>query len=95
MRKYVRTYIHTYIHYIHTYITYIHTTVLLSTIKSNRLIWLKYIYDNLRSQPRQIWKYLVSFMKKSSTSIQLEVDGTHLVEPWEVADAFVEHFQSA
>jgi hypothetical protein len=30
---------------------------------------------------------------KISTSIQLVVDGTHLAKPYEVADAFANHFQ--
>jgi hypothetical protein len=30
----------------------------------------------------------------NSTSIQLEVDGTHLAEPYKVADAFAKYFQS-
>jgi hypothetical protein len=41
----------------------------------------------------QFWKYVASFRIKSSTSIQLVVDGTHLVDPCEVSDAFAKHFQ--
>jgi hypothetical protein len=37
---------------------------------------------------------VASFRKRNSTSIQLEVDGTHLAEPYNVADAFAKHFQS-
>jgi hypothetical protein len=37
---------------------------------------------------------VASHRKKNSTYIQLEVDGTNLVEPTEVADAFAKHFLS-
>jgi hypothetical protein len=46
-------------------------------------------------QPKQFWKYVASFGKSSSTSVQLEGDGTHLFEPHEVGDAYAKHFQSA
>jgi hypothetical protein len=65
-----------------------------ATIKSARLRWLKSIDDNVKSQPKQFWKYVAHYRKRNSTSIQLEVDGTHLAEPYKVADAFAKHFQS-
>jgi hypothetical protein len=34
-----------------------------------------------------------SFRNRSSTAIQCVVDGTHLVEPYEVADPSANHFQ--
>jgi hypothetical protein len=37
---------------------------------------------------------VASFRKISSISIQLEVDGKHLMEPCDVADEFSKHFQS-
>jgi hypothetical protein len=64
-----------------------------ATMKTDRLRWLESIDANLKSQPKQFWKYLAFFRKKSSTSIQLVVDGTRLVDPCEVADAFANHFQ--
>jgi hypothetical protein len=65
-----------------------------ATIKSDRLRWLNSIDDNLKSQPKQFWKYVASDTKRNSTFIQLEVDGTHLAGPYKVADAFAKHFQS-
>jgi hypothetical protein len=56
--------------------------------------WLKSIDDNLKSQPKQFWKYVASFRRRNSTPIQLEVGGAHLAEPYKVADAFAKHFQS-
>jgi hypothetical protein len=55
---------------------------------------LKSIDDKLKSQPKWFFKYLASYRKGNSTSIQLEVDGTHLAETYKVADAFAKHLQS-
>jgi hypothetical protein len=44
-------------------------------------------------QSKQFWIYVTSFGKSSSTSIQLEVDGTYLLESYEVAETFAKHFQ--
>jgi hypothetical protein len=55
---------------------------------------LQSIDDNLKTQPKHFWKYVASHRKINFTSIQLEVDGIHLVEPSEVADAFAKHFLS-
>ncbi|PNF20051.1 hypothetical protein B7P43_G05268 [Cryptotermes secundus] len=65
-----------------------------TTIKSDRLRWLKSVDENLKSQPKQFWKYVASFRKRNSNSIQLEVDGKHLIEPNDVADEFSKHFQT-
>ncbi|PNF20040.1 hypothetical protein B7P43_G05817 [Cryptotermes secundus] len=65
-----------------------------STIKSDRLRWLKSVDENLKSQPKQFWKYVASFRKRNSNSIQLEVDGKHLIEPHDIADEFSKHFQT-
>jgi hypothetical protein len=63
-------------------------------IKSNRLRWLKSNENNLNSQPKHFWKYIFNFRKHRSGSIQLEVDGAHLIQTNAVADAFAKHFQS-
>jgi hypothetical protein len=65
-----------------------------ATIKSDILRWLKSIDENLNSQPRQFWKYLTSFRKRNSTSIQLVVDGKYLIKLCKVAHKFSKHFQS-
>jgi hypothetical protein len=56
------------------------------TIKNDRLKWLKSVDENLKSQPKQFWKYVASFRKRNSNSIELEVDGKHLIKHDEVAD---------
>jgi hypothetical protein len=43
-----------------------------------------YIDDNLKSQPKKFEKNVASFKKRNSASVQLDVDGKHLVQPWEV-----------
>jgi hypothetical protein len=35
-----------------------------NTIKSDRLRWLKSIYNNLKSQPQHFWKYISHFGKQ-------------------------------
>jgi hypothetical protein len=63
-----------------------------NTIKFDWIRWLKSTYNNLKSQPQYFWKCVSSFRKHISGSIQLEVDGTHLVKPNAVAGAFAKHF---
>jgi hypothetical protein len=65
-----------------------------ATIKSDRLRRLKSIDGNLKSQPKQFWKYVASFRKKNSASLQVQVDNKHLIEPCDVDDEFSKHFQS-
>jgi hypothetical protein len=65
-----------------------------ATVKSDRLGWLKSIDDNLKSEPKQFFKYVASYRKRNSASIQPDVDSTHLAEPYKVSDAFSKHFQS-
>jgi hypothetical protein len=55
---------------------------------------LKSVDNNLNSQPHHFWKYISNFRKQRSDSVQLNVDGTHLVQPNAVADAFAKHFKS-
>ncbi|PNF33582.1 hypothetical protein B7P43_G14684 [Cryptotermes secundus] len=64
------------------------------TIKSDRLRWLKTVEENLKSQPKQFWKYVASFKKRNPNSIQLEVDGKHLIKPNDIDDEFSKHFQA-
>jgi hypothetical protein len=59
---------------------------------SDILRWLKSSDENLKPQPKQFWKYVASSRKTNSTSMQLEVDGKHLIEPSDVADNFSKHF---
>jgi hypothetical protein len=47
----------------------------------------------MRTQPEHFWKYVTSFSEKSSTSIQLVVDGNHFIDHCEVANAFANDFQ--
>jgi hypothetical protein len=55
---------------------------------------LKSVDDKLKVQPKHFWKYAASFRKSNSNSIQLEVDGSHRIQPADVADEFCKHFQS-
>jgi hypothetical protein len=65
-----------------------------ATIKFDKLRWLKSIDDNLKSQPNNSGNTSCLIETINPIFIQLELDGTHLAEPCEVADALAKHFQS-
>jgi hypothetical protein len=67
--------------------------LLASTLKSDGLMWLNPTDENLKSQPKQFWKYVAFFRKINSASIQLEVDAKNLIEPCD-DDKFSKHYQS-
>jgi hypothetical protein len=50
--------------------------------------------EHLKSQPKEFWKYVDFFRKINSNSIQREVDGKHLINPYDIADKFSNYFQS-
>jgi hypothetical protein len=56
---------------------------------------MKSVDENLKSQLKQFWKYVASFRKTNSPSIQLEVDSKHLIETCDVAGTYSNDFQSA
>jgi hypothetical protein len=65
-----------------------------ATIKSDKLQWLKSIDNNLKTNPVNLWKYDSLFRKSDNNSIDLEVNGNHLSQPREVAEAFADYFKS-
>jgi phage anti-repressor protein len=64
------------------------------TINSDRSRWLKSIDESLKNNPKKLWNYVSNFRKNKLNSFQLVVDGTHLAEPHQVAEAFANHFKS-
>jgi hypothetical protein len=46
------------------------------------------IDDGLKTQPTKFWNYVSSLRKHNSYTIHLDVSGTNVVEPVEVAEAF-------
>jgi capsular polysaccharide biosynthesis protein len=66
-----------------------------TTIKSDRLVWLKLIDDDLKRQPTKFSKYVSIFRKSNSTFIQLHVDGTCIDDPDDVAEDFAKHFYTS
>jgi hypothetical protein len=69
-----------------------HCKLVKTTIKSDRLAWLMSTDDNLKTEPTKFWKYVSTFRKSDSTSIQLHVDATYRDDPGGVAEAFAQHF---
>jgi hypothetical protein len=65
-----------------------------STIKSDMLVWLKSIDNNLKHQPKQFWNYVSKLRKDSDSPAQYQVDGAHVTTQGEIASAFCKHFQS-
>lgn len=65
-----------------------------ATIKSDKLQWLKSIDNNLKTNPVHFWKYVSSFRKSDNNSVDLEVNGHHLSQPREDAEAFANYFKS-
>jgi hypothetical protein len=56
---------------------------------------LKSIDESLKNNPKKFWNCVYySFRKNKSNCFQLVVDGTHLVEPSQVAEVFASHFKS-
>jgi hypothetical protein len=64
-----------------------------ATVKTGRFPWLKSVDKNLKSHPKQFWKYVSQFKKKSTDLIRLDVDGV-LNKPRDIAEAFSKYFQS-
>jgi hypothetical protein len=65
-----------------------------TTIKTDRFRWLKSVDENLKSHPKQFWKYVSQFRKKNTDLIHLEISGTLINKPRDVGEAFATHFQS-
>jgi hypothetical protein len=42
-----------------------------TTIKADRWAWLTYIDENLKTQPKHIWKYISTFKKNDQAVTQL------------------------
>jgi hypothetical protein len=69
-------------------IFFFYRKVVKATVKSDRLEWLKFINENLKSHPKHFWKYVSKFRNVAADLIQLEANGTSLNTPYEIADAF-------
>jgi hypothetical protein len=65
-----------------------------STIKSDMLVWLKSIDNNLKHQPKQFWNYVSKLRKDSDSPAQYQVDGAHVTTEGEIASAFCKLFES-
>jgi hypothetical protein len=65
-----------------------------TTIKADRLAWLTYIDENLKTQTRQSWKYISKFKKNDQAVTQLELGTRIITEPQSIAETFADHFSS-
>jgi hypothetical protein len=65
-----------------------------TTIKADRLAWLTYIEENLKTRPKHFWKYISKFKKNDPAVTQLELGTKIITEPQSIAEAFSDHFSS-
>ena len=64
------------------------------TIKSHRLNCYTSTDNDLKTQPAKFWKYVSSFRRHNSRTIQHNINGAYIVESHKVVETFAEHFQS-
>lgn len=57
----------------------------------NKTEWLKNIDNTLNINPVLFYEFFSSFMKRNKNSIELEVDGYHLFQPYKTAVDFTEY----
>jgi hypothetical protein len=58
------------------------------------LDWLKTIDNNLRTQPKQLRKYISKFNKNYQPVTKTEIGNKIITEPQLIAEAFADHFSS-
>jgi hypothetical protein len=64
-----------------------------TSIKSDRYGWLKFVDENLKCRPKQFWKYVSQFWKKTTDLIHLDIEDV-LNKPRDIAEAFSKPLQS-
>jgi hypothetical protein len=63
------------------------------TIETDRFHWLKSSDKNLKSHPKQFWKYVSQFRKKNADLLHLEINGILTNKPGDIAEASSKNFQ--
>jgi ribosomal protein L24E len=66
-----------------------------TTIKPDRLAWLKSTDENLKRQPTEFWEYVSTLRKSNSALMQLHVDATCTDGDGGIAEAFTQHFYTS
>jgi hypothetical protein len=64
------------------------------TIKADRLDWLKTTDNNLRTQPKNVWKYISKCERNDKYVTPIEIGNKIITEPQIITDAFADHFCS-
>jgi hypothetical protein len=62
------------------------------TIKSYRLYWLKSVDDNLKTKPKDLWKYISEFRTNDHVVTQLKIGENLIIQPQCIIEAFCESF---
>jgi hypothetical protein len=61
---------------------------------TDRSLWFKSVDDNLKSQPKQFWKYVSEIWKTNTGLIYLQISDILINKPCNIAEAFSKYFQS-
>jgi hypothetical protein len=56
--------------------------------------WLKSVYSNLTTQPKQFWNYISKFKNNYHTVTQIKSGDSFIAEPQLFAEAFADYFRS-
>jgi hypothetical protein len=73
-----------------------HCKLIKTTIKTDRFRWLKSVDENLKSHPKQFWKYVSQFRKRNTCLIYtyFEINDIPKSKPHDIAEALSKYFQS-
>jgi hypothetical protein len=77
--------------YYYNIFSYYHKVVK-TTIKTDRLVWLKTIDNNLRTQQKHFWKCISKFKRDDQSVTEIEIGNKIITEPQFIAEAFADHF---
>jgi hypothetical protein len=66
-----------------------------TTIKTNRLRWLKSVDDSLETKPEGFWKHVSEFKKNDHVFTLLKIGENVITQPQCIVEAFADHFSSS
>jgi hypothetical protein len=64
------------------------------TIKTDRLRWLKSVCDNLKTKPKNFWKYVSKFKKNDHVVTHLQIGENIITQPQCIVEASANHISS-
>jgi hypothetical protein len=64
------------------------------SVKADGLVWLKTIDNNLRTQPKHIWKYSSKFKRNDQSITQIEIRNKIIMQLQFIAETCADHVSS-